>query len=390
MSLTFRTGVAESKKASTAGGGVFEAALLPDAEKERLCRALLSEFGVTSIRPGGDGELIHSCCLPTGGHKNGDLNASASLNYKKLTYNCLGCQSSGGLLWFIALCRGEDTDGARRWLDDQTGGGADEQSLGSLLEFFDAVYGGAGKIRAAPIPRMSPAVLKPWEMIHPYLTDPISEGGRGISEAAVIRHRVGFAPTYRLKIKAADGDPAADEHGMKPVVGPRIVIPHFWKGDLVGWQTRRLVNDGTPKYQSSPDFPKDTTLYDYDPKRRSCVVVESPMSRLARADDVLNMSATFGAKVTDRQCSLISIHPHVVLWMDNDEAGWKATHRLAEYLEPYSDVWVVDSPWTGDAGDMDAEETGNLLADVVPYALWKPPTAFYCFKCRNRAHEGKC
>lgn len=384
MIPTFRTGPQAER---TRTPRVFEQGLLPDTEKERLCRSLLAEFGVTSVRTGGDGELIHSCVLPNGGHRNGDRNASASLNYKKLTYNCLGCGSSGGLLWFIATCRGDDTDEARRWLEDQTGTGAEEQSLSSLLEFFDAVYAGPQKQVATPIPKMSPTVLAPWRMIHPYLTDPLEDGGRAISEASVIRYQVGFAPEYRIVVHERD---ALGNDTKREVIGPRIVIPHFWKGNLVGWQTRRLTSDGTPKYQSSPDFPKDSTIFDYDPTRREAVVVESPMSRLCRADDVPNMEATFGAKVTDRQCSLLSIHARVVLWMDNDKAGWTATARLGDYLEGYSDVWVVDSPWTQDAGDLPSEEVLRLLADPTPYALWKPPTHLLCWRCKGPEHSGRC
>jgi hypothetical protein len=334
----------------------FEAGSLPDAEKERLCRDLLAEFGVTSIRVSDTGEMIHSCCLPYGAHKNGDAAASASLNYQKLAYNCLGCGSSGGLLWFIATCRGEDTNSARRWLEDQTGAGPDEQSLASLLSFFDSVYGAKEDQRPAPVPKMSESVLTPWLKIHPYMTEV-----RGVSPESLMRHKVGYSPDYRTRV------------GEEFIPSQRIVIPHFWKGDLVGWQTRRLVNDGTPKYVSSPDFPKDTTIYNYDAKAKSAEVVESPMSVLVCADDEVHQEATFGAKVTERQIRLLTMHPRVVLWMDNDEAGWKATKHLGEALEPYSDVWVIDNPWNADPADLTPAERTRLRADPTPFGLWRPP-----------------
>lgn len=361
--------------------GTFEFDLLPDSEKERLCRALLSEFGVTQVRPSNNGELIHSCCLPNGAHKNGDASPSASLNFHKLTYNCYGCGSSGGLLWFIATCREEDGDSARRWLEDQTGSGADEQSLVSLLQFIDAVYSPKSHQVMTPIPKMSESVLTPWLAIHPYLTDPPqwgsdgqNVGGRGISEQSIMRFKVGYAPRYRTRV----GEDAAG----KPlfIESPRIVLPHFWKGNLVGWQTRRLLKDGTPKYVSSPDFPKDGTLYSYNPKAKEAVVVESPMSVLACADDVPHMEATFGAKLTDRQHRLLTMHRRLILWLDNDEAGWTSTDRIAEMTSDYSDVWVVNSPWVEDAGDLPSEERLRLLSDPVPYALWRRPRVLdrYC------------
>lgn len=361
----FRRGVEAAEQAAPrrSGPGGFEQALLPDSEKERLCRDLLAEFGVTSVKVTSEGEMIHSCCLPFGAHKNGDASASASLNYQRLVYNCLGCGSSGGLLWFIATCRGESGEAARRWLDDQTGTGPDEQSLSSLLQFFDAVYGAKESRKAPPLPKMSPKVLEPWLAIHPYMTD-----DRGISEDALMRFNVGYAPAFKVKTgETADGKPVFTE-------SPRIVIPHFWKGDLVGWQTRRLVKDGTPKYLSSGEFPKDTTLFNYDAKARKAVVVESPMSVLVAADDADHYEGTFGAKVTDRQIRLLTNHARLTLWFDNDEAGWKATHRVAEQAMAFSDVWVVDNPYEQDAGDLPRSERERLVADAVPYALWRPPT----------------
>lgn len=345
---------------------LFEAGSLPDSEKEALCRALLAEFGVTSVKPTPSGELIHSCVLPLGGHRNGDRNPSASLNWKKLTYNCLGCGSSGGLLWFVGLCRGTGGDDARRWLDEQTGTGLEEQSLSSLLEFFDAIYAPKDN-RPAPLPRMSPKVLSQWHYIHPYMTEE-----RGIPEETLVSFQVGYAEKYRLRLQ--DGE---------WIDSPRIVIPHFWKGELVGWQTRRLAADGSPKYASSPDMPKDRTIFNFD-ERRPAIVVESPMSVLALWHRTKVVESTFGAKVTDSQIRLLGHHKKVVLWFDNDEAGWRATQHVGEALESYSTVMVVENPFDADPADMvrdgHEEMAMKLIADAVPFALWKPPAKLVSWK----------
>jgi hypothetical protein len=355
----------------------FEAGMLPDSQKEQLCRTLLAEFGVTSVNVRPDGEMIHSCPLPFGLHKNGDRNPSASLNYKKLTFICRSGCGSGGLLWFIATCRGEDIDSSRRWLEDQTGAGPDEQSLGSLLEFFDAVYGGQSQARE-PMPKMSEDVLRPWMLIHPYMTDPLEQGGRGIPMPTMLRFKIGYAQDYRMNV------------GGKEVSSERIIIPHFWRGDLVGWQSRRIINDGTPKYASTPGMPKDQTLFNFDQKATGALVVESPLSVLSHAHH-MHLEATFGAEVTDRQCSLISVHRRTVLWMDNDNAGYKATKRLGDYLSAYCDVWVVDNPWAADPADLPDVEVQRLVGEsLVPYALWNPPRELLCWDCKAPAHEGAC
>ncbi len=314
----------------------FAAASLPRADKEALCRQLLSEFGVASVTVRGD-ELVHACCLP--GHD--DRNPSAQLNVSKLTYMCFACGRSGGLLWLVGMCRGSSTVDARSWLGQHTG--EEAQDLSVLLDWFDAIYSPARNV-APPCPKLHPAVLEPWLAIHPYLVEV-----RRCPVTTLQRYLVGYDP-----------------------VAQRVVVPHFWRGDLVGWQTRRLVDDGTPKWRSSVDFPKAQTVFSYDQTRPKVVAVESPMSVLRHAHH-LPMEATFGATVTDRQIQLLAAHPRVVLWFDNDRAGWDATRKVGDALAPYTRVYVVDSPYAADAGDMGEELAEALVAEAVPYALWRQP-----------------
>jgi hypothetical protein len=346
---------------SRSGINFAEVDALPDAEKERLCRALLAEFGVTRIvRVTDKGEMIHCCSLPN----HNETNASASLNFKNLTYKCYGCDQKGGLLWYIGTARGTSGTDAAKWLKDQTGLGNEVQSLAALLDYFESLYGGKGT-PLAPIPQMHADVLKPWMRIHPYLTDPKAEGGRGIPEETVIRFRCGF------------GDFRYDLGHGNWITSQRIVVPHFWRGDLVGWQTRRLLKDGSPKYQSSADFPRDRTVFNYDESQRRVVVVESPMSVLSKAHLPVHIEATFGASVTDRQVRFLSNHPQVVLFMDNDEAGWKATESLTERLAPYCNVFVVESPYAADPADLDDGTYLSLVDGAIPAGLWTRPTELH-------------
>jgi hypothetical protein len=383
-------------RGAPAASGPFEAALLPDAAKEELCRSLLAEFGINNIRTREpDGELIHACLIdPT--HRRQQAEPTASLNYKKLTYRCLGCGSKGGLLWFIAQCRGESTTEAKRWLATATGTDGNVMELDALMKYLDAVYD--TKRVKATIPTYSTRMLEPWNLIHPYLTDPKDAYGRGIPEQNVIQMRVGYAEDYRVG-KRADGSWVTSE---------RIVIPHFWKGDLVGWQTRRLdARDGTPKYLSSPDFPKDHTIYNYQPRNERAVVVESMLSVVPHVHALPEMESTFGAGVTDDQTRLLAKHPTLVLFMDNDQAGWKAvegydtywpnsnrvrehTPGLGEILSRSCNVLVVDNPYAADPGDMSTEDVLALVDAAIPFSVWKRPTRLLCYSCKEIAHDGAC
>jgi DNA primase len=315
--------------------------MLPESQRETLCRKLLNEFGATKIQRGSDGELIHSCPLPFGLHKHGDRNPSASLNYKKLVFHCFGCGSGGSLLWFIGVCRGVSTQNARGWLVNESG--IEGDNLGSLLEFFDAVYTPKGETKE-PIPSYSIKVLDPWKFIHPYVTEV-----RKIPLETVMKFQIGWDKEKN-----------------------RIVIPLFWRGNLVGWQSRRLINDGTAKYIFSTGYPRKQTIMNYD-ATRDALIVESPFSVLSKWKDYPVIEATFGASVTKQQLRLLSKHSKVTLFMDNDEAGWKATEFMGEELSKYSDVRVVDNPFAADAADLDIDTFNNLIEEAIPYEIWDRP-----------------
>lgn len=373
----------------------FEAALLPEASKRAMCEELLSEFGA-SVRRINDksGEMIHGCLVSPGLHTDQDRNPTASLNYLKLTYNCLGCGASGGLLWFIATCRDESSLDARRWLEKTAGLGGQVLELAAMLRFLDAI---AARPANLPIPSYSEKLLAAWDFKHPYFLEE-----RHITEEVLTKYRLGW-------------DPRTD----------RVVLPHFWEGKLVGWQTRKLPDEwrampleddspdmhsgmpNSPKYHSSPDFPKESTIYNHLPSMRA-VVTEAMLSVL-RHEHAYHAEAVFGAKVTDLQMRRLVKHDEVVLWMDNDRAGWdavlghpevpptkekpqgkEAVPGMAEVLSAYTRVRVVDSPWSQDPADLPTDEAVNLTDAAVPWSVWQPPRVLYCFKCKRKAHSGPC
>lgn len=382
--------------------GGFEAALLPDEAKRGLCLDLLNEFGASVKRVNDtSGEMTHGCLVSPELHSNQTADPTASLNYKKLTYKCLGCNASGGLLWFIATCRNGSSVEARGWLEKQTGLGTSVMELEAMLKYLDQIY---ARPLTAPMPTYSERVLDPWKWDHPYLSEE-----RGIHEENLRRFRVGW-------------DPDKD----------RVTLPHFWRGKLVGWQTRRMPPQwctadwtplpplpdgekrldvhskapGSPKYHSSPDFPKDVTLYNHVPGPKG-VVVESVLS-VVRHAHALPMVGTFGASVTETQIRRLTQYDRVVLWMDNDPAGWRAVEGtpevrrtatraaqdakvgIAEALSPFVPVWVVPSPWAQDAGDLPTEEAVRLESLAVPWSAWKRPEVLHCYGCRREAHAGPC
>jgi hypothetical protein len=390
-------------KSTSRKGRDFEPTMLPLSEKENLCRELLGEFGVTKVRERQvDHELIHGCL--TGTHSRQDREPTASINYDTLTVRCLGCGWASGILAWIAACRGyESSREAYIWLSERLGLNGSVMDLSKLLAYFDSIF--ERRVINNNVTTYSERLLEPWSVVHPYLTDPVSERGRGIPLENVLKARLGYAEHYRI----------AQRQDKTWITSERITIPHFWKGRLVGWQTRRLDHDWqtrtpeseTAKYISSVDFPKDQTIYNYDLSHPVAVVTEAPLSVVQHLGAVPEAVATFSATVTEQQISLLAKYPRVVLCMDNDDAGWKAVegydlhypsgrlqeHKpgLGEILGRYTQVDVWENPYDADPADLSASDFRCLaLQEAVPFSVWSRPTSLLCYRCRRTAHEGLC
>lgn len=310
---------------------------LSDEEKYDLIEGLLDELGASNITLNGD-EMIMSCLVPDL-HANGDQHPSASLNWRKMVYHCHACGSGGGIAWLIATCHG-DVD---RWFKDrelEEDDGTMSRSRRELDRKPRSI------IVRPPIPELDETVLDRFDGIPDYMLN-----DRHIPLTTLIAMRVRYD---------------SNEH--------RVIIPHFWNGRLVGWQSRRIEDDGSPKYRNTPEFPKRETLYNLPANRDAVLVVESPMSVLSKMHVFPNMVATFGASVTKTQIELLGTFPSVVLWFDNDNAGWEATRNVGNALSAYSDVSVVASELDADPADLSDEDFAGLSHIRMPYTIWRPPT----------------
>lgn len=357
----------------------FDPDIVPEDIRRDLCLQVLDHLGLKlAAEHTGRSELIHACTV-IAGHKDQDAHPTGSLSYKKLAYHCLGCGSSGSLAWYIATLQGTSVQEAIDWLKTFDGVGS-ALSPNQLLDLIDKVF--SGRAVREEIPVLSKRTLEPWNIVHPYLTDPWGPWGRGIPKENVRRFQVGYAESYRLN---REGD--TDE---------RIVIPHFWKGDLVGWQARRLSKkDRWPKYIGSPGFPSGSTIFNYDPKQRAAVVVESMLSVIAKSH-LAHIEATFGADVTADQVALLARHDEVILFMDADPAGWKSVlgrdvdrkhiPGLAERLQSHCMVKVVENPWDADPDDMTDEDFLSLVESAVPFAIWDKPDTVEAYDRERREH----
>lgn len=325
-------------------------------------RALLDHYGVQNDHEetthAGETEVIHSCLLDRVDrhHNNGDQNPSAACNLDRKLYICYSYWG-GDLFHLVMKLENKDSFEAILPVVAPFLAGAVAEPDDFLEELEGMLAGGTAY--SASLPSYSDRVLAPWAFVHPYLHE------RGIDSETASRLKIGWRE---------------DDN--------RITIPHFWDGNLVGWQSRAVPDrpglwpgtaDPVPKYKSTPGFPKSDTLYhDHSrpfPRGGAVVVVESPFSVIKATALGLDtpVVATFGAKVSAAQTAMLSDFDDVVLWPDPDQAGQIMERTFARRLHRHPGLRVVDPDPGKDMADCDTLSQLRAKIDSATPAVLREP-----------------
>ena len=120
------------------------------------------------------------------------------------------------------------------------------------------------------------------------------------------------------------------EHSMNK----RIIIPFYWKNELIGYSARTFENYVKPKYYSQYD-PNYVYNTDIQTPEKSCVIVcEGPFDAMA-----IDGVAILGNECSEVQADIIdSIGKEVIVVPDNDRAGRSLVDQATEY------GWSVSFP----------------------------------------------
>lgn len=287
-------------------------------------RGLFNELGIRSWKRVGSSDEYTASCPFKENHPHGDRNPSFGFNAESGLWLCRSCGEKGNLVQLVQKVLGCDFHEARRTASEY----GDEQDLMRLLEQSDESV--EPTLRGAFIPGYT-------QTYHPYWS------GRRIDDRSAYRYKLGYDSTQN-----------------KPVV------PHIWHGEVVGWQKRCLDGSG-PKWQSSPGFPKSTTIFGVDQIQRGGVVtvVEAPVSAIYLTQLGYPAVATFGASVSYEQSVEIRKRwDAAIVWFDPDDAGRIGMEKLVSLLIDYMPVWcVVDAQ--GDPNDLDEGQVRQEMMNLI-------------------------
>lgn len=289
-------------------------------------------------------EDIGYCQDPFGLHKHGDTTGKLAINRVKHVVNCW-VDGGHSLLHWVMVVKDMNAEEATAWLYQFTDSGtrtaeAFEAEINTLLE---------KKVEEKKsVPFFANGALDKFQ--NPdleWLTQ------RHISQDV--------ADFFKVKY-----DPKHTRHGYE---GPAIILPHWWKDRLVGWQERWLDKDRPAKigkYTNTVDFPRESTLWGFDfaaKQTKFVYVVESVPTALFLISEGHPAVATFGGSLTEQQLKLLRTLQKVVLAPDNDTVGETWLKEPLEYLQRYT--FVLAAPFVKGSG----ADLGDLVPEELDYHL---------------------
>jgi DNA primase len=306
---------------------------------------LLTTLGATNITKHGD-EYRYSCLLS--GHDNGDQNPSARMltgeevPQKGGLWQCYGCREKGRAVDLVHLILGLSEAESWAWLINRYGSGGWAHEGDELLDYIKDLFADHDEARERPQPQLDEdaywrkygvdwhEALKPSTHVVPelrYLPN------RGLNADTLARWKIGYDPRWR-----------------------RVTIPvHDACGAMVGIKAR-AIDDGHPKYlvmgdgpgkhrYGFPMFDRNRVLFGLHrvgPKTWA-VLCEGELNAIALDQVGIPAVATQGVSFSEEQIDLLRRHlDRVVLMYDPDRAGQDAAIAIADILDPYLDVRVVE------------------------------------------------
>ena len=312
------------------------------------------------------GEASFSC--PSKAHFHGDQRPSARMNIHTTAFICYGCGWRGNAISFLSKHKEISKSKAKRVLEERYGGG-----LTAPIEDLTAEVEAIMADDEPEVPRRVPAAewLKAFNIDWKDLSAP-------------------YPPYEYMKSRGFDASYLeAWELGFDPYTD-RITIPiRDVYGNLIGFKGRKINEDDPyPKYMILGDS-RGTNRFGFDPYHKSeivfgldkfrekhdeypapsVVIVEGELNVIAMDQKGFDAVGVAGSEFSQTQCELINKYcDSVIVYFDNDPAGWKGTRKVIEMISSLVEVRaVLNAP--GDAAELSPDKIKDLVARAEPALL---------------------
>ena len=289
--------------------------------------SVLRHYHVELRRSGKD--QYRGCC-PI--HR-GEGREAFHVNLARNVFHCFACDAGGTVLDFVAAMEGCSLIEAARRLQAMTCSSDPWKSTPKGKELVT-------KRRRVPLPLNF--TLTGIDCSHPYLAR------RGITEKTAVEFGVGFYAGPGLM------------HG-------RLVIPiHNADGELIAY-CGRSVDQTQPRYRLPSAFAKSQILFNMHRAvagmEGSVVVVEGffDCMKVHQAGNRSVVGLMGSALYEPQRQALLERFQHIILLLDGDPTGRKATIVIAQQLRPHCHVRVVLLPDGVQPDQLPVEDIRNFL-----------------------------
>jgi DNA primase len=290
---------------------------------------LLAALGIEVLDIKGD-ELVALCP----GHEStvgrADTSPSWSINAETGAHFCFSCGYKGGLAFLVSDMLVISHDEAKDWL-----AAAQHIDLDLLQRRLTKL--GNGYISAFRLVPMSEARLA-------VFTDPTQEAldARGLTLEACLDHTVRWNPR--------------DNSWILP-------IREAFVNKLLGWQEK---GQGSRLFKNRPaGVQKSVTLFGLDVFERKSsthmILVESPLDAVRLTSLKIDGGvSSYGSRVSDRQIFMLRGADRLLVAMDHDKAGIKASADIYDAARQYG-----FEPWFFNYAHTDKKDIGDMTEDEI-------------------------
>jgi Toprim-like/CHC2 zinc finger len=303
---------------------------------EGSVEGVLLNLGIETNQRGD--ELLGLCPMHLERTGREDNNPSWSINAETGLHHCFSCGYKGSLITLVAELKEfttqwgrVDLDAAKDWLRNNIE--VNFEFLAKQLEEARNSY--------IPIPvpvGMSEARLALFKKAPEWALE-----ARGLTEDACIKYGVLWNPnknSWITPIRSADSN------------------------KLLGWQEKSQTERF---FRNRPTgVPKSKTLFGLDTfDGGTMIVVESPLDSVKLASlGIFGGVSTFGASVSDDQINLMKRADKLIIAMDNDAAGKKASSDIfARIRKEGMECWFLNYQ------DSEYKDIGDMPEQLVHYCI---------------------
>jgi DNA primase len=260
----------------------------------------------------------------------GDGREAFHANLTRNVFHCFSCGAGGTVLDFVAAMEGCTLREAALKLQ----GGTDRPQIQRpTLQLVT---------KKTKTPTPLGFALRNIDSTHPYLAT------RGIEAVTAEEFGIGF-------------------YSGCGIFSGRVVIPlHNARGELVAY-CGRAIDRTQPRYRFPPGFPKSEVLFNLHSAaavgQQTAIVVEGFFDCLKlRQAGIAAVVALMGAALYEsQQRQLLERFQRVILMLDGDAAGRRATATIAAHLQRHASVRVIHLP--------DAVQPDQLSTEAIRYFL---------------------